>query len=116
MSCSICFADEEPCDEKKDDENKVDTTSAFISTPCNHTFHSSCLDQWLFEHDTCPLCRFVLVSRPPELDDEIIIPDYVLVYVYEYLNIPFTIVDGNVVRQVTIGTTTTNTTTTNTVS
>ncbi|SPQ93456.1 RING-type domain-containing protein [Plasmodiophora brassicae] len=35
--------------------------------PCNHEFHSACLDQWLVLKATCPLCRVHiggLASRP----------------------------------------------------
>ncbi|OAY53972.1 RING-H2 finger protein ATL1 [Manihot esculenta] len=24
---------------------------------CNHYFHASCIDMWLFSHSDCPLCR-----------------------------------------------------------
>lgn len=30
---------------------------------CNHGFHVKCIDTWLFQHDTCPTCRF-LICRP----------------------------------------------------
>ena len=42
--CSICFEqfnDEEECRELK----------------CNHMFHQKCVDTWLTEHITCPVCR-----------------------------------------------------------
>ena len=42
--CSICFEqfnDEEECRELK----------------CNHMFHQKCVDTWLEEHVTCPVCR-----------------------------------------------------------
>lgn len=43
--CSICL---EPF--RKDDLVKV--------TPCNHSFHSKCIDPWLTKHSTlCPVCR-----------------------------------------------------------
>ena len=29
--------------------------------PCNHYFHSECVDQWLSEKDHCPYCRQCIV-------------------------------------------------------
>ena len=34
--------------------------------PCEHHFHKYCLAMWLEQHNTCPLCRRILVQRPPE--------------------------------------------------
>uniref|UniRef100_A0A061S256 E3 ubiquitin-protein ligase RLIM n=1 Tax=Tetraselmis sp. GSL018 TaxID=582737 RepID=A0A061S256_9CHLO len=31
--------------------------------PCNHEFHMKCIDQWLTQHTTCPMCRVSLVSE-----------------------------------------------------
>ncbi|KAK9074401.1 hypothetical protein SSX86_006999 [Deinandra increscens subsp. villosa] len=28
-----------------------------IMPECAHVFHVSCIDMWLFSHDSCPLCR-----------------------------------------------------------
>lgn len=41
-SCPICF-----------DNNTVN----LVSTPCNHIYHSKCIEEWLKSHNTCPLCR-----------------------------------------------------------
>lgn len=31
--------------------------------PCNHEFHLKCIDQWLTQRITCPMCRVALVSE-----------------------------------------------------
>ena len=42
--CSICL----------EKNNKSRTVK------CGHSFHDSCIDRWLSDHDTCPCCRTVL--------------------------------------------------------
>ena len=48
--CTICFANE-------DDEDAAAKQKTLVSTPCNHIFHSACIEEWLKTHSTCPLCR-----------------------------------------------------------
>lgn len=39
--------------------------------PCGHEFHMKCIDQWLTQRTTCPMCRVALVSdaeAPPETE------------------------------------------------
>ncbi|XP_040122279.1 E3 ubiquitin-protein ligase RLIM-like [Oryx dammah] len=36
--------------------------------PCSHEYHYQCIDQWLAEHSTCPICRGPVVD-PSEADD-----------------------------------------------
>jgi hypothetical protein len=47
--CSIC---KEMFVVEGDNEKKV-----LITLPCKHPFHKACIDQWLENHETCPLCR-----------------------------------------------------------
>ena len=42
--CSICFDAF-----KEDDECR--------ELKCSHMFHEKCIDPWLTEHVTCPVCR-----------------------------------------------------------
>lgn len=46
MSCSICL------------ESLQKTLR--IVTKCDHTFHKICLEDWMKENNTCPLCRVLL--------------------------------------------------------
>lgn len=71
--CSICLSEFE-----KDDVLKR-------IPACNHEFHKSCIEQWLCQHTSCPMCRVEIGSEPqeqrplphspsrssPELEDEV---------------------------------------------
>jgi hypothetical protein len=43
--CSICTLDYEPHQELRSLDQ------------CDHRFHIGCIDRWLADHNTCPLCR-----------------------------------------------------------
>jgi len=59
QSCPIClseFLDDEQLSCSKDAES------------CNHLFHTSCLQAWLLNHQSCPVCRFqMLPTLPPTI-------------------------------------------------
>ena len=44
QSCSICF-----CEFEADDTLRL--------LPCQHYYHWQCVDKWMVDHTTCPLCR-----------------------------------------------------------
>ncbi|ESR65120.1 hypothetical protein CICLE_v10010280mg, partial [Citrus x clementina] len=43
-------------------ENFVDGESCRLFPVCYHIFHSVCIDQWLKEHLTCPVCRISCID------------------------------------------------------
>lgn len=58
--CSICTLEYEP-------NQQVRSLDA-----CDHAFHTGCIDRWLADHNTCPLCRSSVLpgttntsNRPP---------------------------------------------------
>ncbi|GAV72018.1 zf-RING_2 domain-containing protein [Cephalotus follicularis] len=48
--CSVCLGDYRP-------EERLQQIPA-----CGHTFHMDCIDNWLANHTTCPLCRLSLLA------------------------------------------------------
>lgn len=49
MDCEICML-----------PDLADGTKDKVITPCRHYFHQECLDRWLKDHTTCPVCSRVL--------------------------------------------------------
>jgi hypothetical protein len=51
-ACSICL-------------QKYTTGCILRVLPCKHCFHTACIDQWLSNCCTCPLCRCSVCAAPP---------------------------------------------------
>lgn len=49
--CSVCLS-----------EYQEEDTLRFLPL-CGHSFHTSCIDIWLQQHSTCPICRVSLPER-----------------------------------------------------
>ncbi|XVF63483.1 hypothetical protein PTKIN_Ptkin09bG0090200 [Pterospermum kingtungense] len=54
--CSVCLGDYQA-------EDKLQQIPA-----CGHTFHMDCIDHWLSNHTTCPLCRLSVLASPKASD------------------------------------------------
>lgn len=64
LECVVCL------NEFQDDE------TLRLIPKCSHVFHSECIDAWLFNHSTCPVCRANLVPKPGDTSFvSILIPD-----------------------------------------
>ncbi|KAL7607220.1 hypothetical protein Lser_V15G19323 [Lactuca serriola] len=52
LECAVCL------NEFEDEENLR------LIPKCDHVFHAECIDAWLENHVTCPVCRSDLVPKP----------------------------------------------------
>jgi hypothetical protein len=53
LQCAICLCEFEEGD-------------SLMQLPCEHDFHGECINGWMKQHRTCPLCRFILFVPPPQ--------------------------------------------------
>ncbi|KAF8101678.1 hypothetical protein N665_0201s0005 [Sinapis alba] len=51
VECAVCLCEFE------------DEETLRLMPPCCHVFHADCVDVWLSEHSTCPLCRADLLQK-----------------------------------------------------
>ena len=70
------------CDIANNNNNNNAETCAICQVPfnttdicriinnCNHIFHINCIDTWLFDHTTCPFCRYDLLNSNMSEDEE----------------------------------------------
>ena len=63
--CPICYEDK----------------SDFITKECNHNFHKKCLNLWLYDNYSCPMCRTLLKNKFV-LKNKYSIKK--IIYIYEY--------------------------------
>ncbi|KDO22594.1 hypothetical protein SPRG_12574 [Saprolegnia parasitica CBS 223.65] len=54
--CAICL-----CEFASEDENDEAATS--VTLPCKHAFHEHCVFSWLELHQSCPICRQLVVYQ-----------------------------------------------------
>nr|GLL20868.1 E3 ubiquitin-protein ligase SDIR1-like [Ipomoea trifida] len=50
LTCSVCL-------------EQVNEGELVRSLPCLHQFHANCIDPWLRQQGTCPVCKFKIGSR-----------------------------------------------------
>jgi hypothetical protein len=50
--CTVCLEEYEPKDVVR------------VLPACGHAFHAPCIDAWLRQHPTCPVCRASLRAKP----------------------------------------------------
>ncbi|KAI2668132.1 RING finger protein 150 [Labeo rohita] len=66
-NCAVCIEDYKPNDVVR-------------ILPCRHVFHKNCVDPWLQDHRTCPMCKMNILKAlgiPPNTDcSDDIPPDY----------------------------------------
>lgn len=57
--CAICLL-----------PNENLTGQKFVTLPCNHEFHDSCILAWLEKTNSCPMCRQEMPTDDPEYEEQ----------------------------------------------
>lgn len=60
--CAICHEELVVNSDNSSDDNKERATRTL---PCNHQFHTECINQWIELRNLCPLCRKVADASKP---------------------------------------------------
>eukprot|EP01088_Endostelium_zonatum_P018088 TRINITY_DN5671_c0_g1_i1.p1 TRINITY_DN5671_c0_g1~~TRINITY_DN5671_c0_g1_i1.p1 ORF type:complete len:400 (+),score=91.47 TRINITY_DN5671_c0_g1_i1:66-1265(+) len=87
--CTICYCEFEQksesgsesehncnCNENEHNNDCNETTverdrgEEVVKIECGHLFHRGCIENWLKEHNTCPLCRWELPTEDVEYEKE----------------------------------------------
>ena len=69
LAFAYCFRSYRVEREKKENEEQVNRVNRVRTLACGHSFHTSCIDRWIQNRSTCPLCRAnILTGNVPELD------------------------------------------------
>nr|XP_043616913.1 E3 ubiquitin-protein ligase ATL6-like [Erigeron canadensis] len=63
LECAVCL-------NEFDDEETIR-----LIPKCDHVFHAECIDAWLENHVTCPVCRSNLVPQPGEITQQQQLPN-----------------------------------------
>ena len=56
VECAICMSEIPVNVEELPETHKVDIHN-YMVTPCNHIFHTECLENWMSYKLQCPVCR-----------------------------------------------------------
>jgi hypothetical protein len=56
--CSVCLED-------------FEIGKQAVKMPCNHYFDKECVESWLNQHNTCPVCRHALPAKKEEVEQKV---------------------------------------------
>lgn len=42
----------------------LDEDGLLVEVHCGHAFHGTCIEEWLSQHGTCPICRTKVLDEP----------------------------------------------------
>lgn len=61
-SCDVCLSSQRSSNVFRSTAERLISPYFIVFLLCRHLFHKSCVDPWLLDHRTCPMCKMNILK------------------------------------------------------